>query len=181
MKSVVLILFRMLIFLCNAYALERIKYNNPGLVVDLGVGLWAWPILMDYDQDGDYDLLVSCPDKPYNGIYFFENSDGLQKMPVFKPGVKICQAYKNIQPSYIGDKTRLLIPFINFIEAFNVKKITELAESLNITNIHGFILLKDVLGWLVIVLITLSAIFVWKRFESKKKRQPICLSPRFCF
>jgi len=24
------------------HALERLPYNNPGLVVDLGVGLWAW-------------------------------------------------------------------------------------------------------------------------------------------
>ena len=53
--------------------LERIQYNNPGLVVDLGVGLWAWPLPMDYDRDGDLDLVVSCPDKPYNGTYFFEN------------------------------------------------------------------------------------------------------------
>ncbi len=53
--------------------LERIQFNNPGLVVDLGVGLWAWPLPMDYDQDGDLDLVVSCPDKPYNGSYFFEN------------------------------------------------------------------------------------------------------------
>ncbi|MHC4331033.1 MAG: hypothetical protein ACYSWW_23245 [Planctomycetota bacterium] len=57
---------------CDA-ALERVKYNNPGLVVDLGVGLWAWPLPMDYDSDGDYDLVVCCPDKPYNGTYFFEN------------------------------------------------------------------------------------------------------------
>ena len=42
-------------------ALERIKYNNPGLVVDLGVGLWAWPLPMDYDGDGDYDIVVCCP------------------------------------------------------------------------------------------------------------------------
>ena len=27
----------------------------------------------DYDRDGDLDLVVSCPDKPYNGLYFFEN------------------------------------------------------------------------------------------------------------
>ncbi|MEY3772410.1 MAG: hypothetical protein RL067_424, partial [Verrucomicrobiota bacterium] len=26
--------------------LERLKYNHPGLVVDLGVGLWAWPLPM---------------------------------------------------------------------------------------------------------------------------------------
>ena len=27
--------------------LQRINYNNPGLMVDLGVGLWAWPMLVD--------------------------------------------------------------------------------------------------------------------------------------
>ena len=90
--------------------LQKLKYNNPGLVVDLGVGLWAWPIPTDYDGDGDYDLLVSCPDKPYNGIYYFENTDGNIKMPIFKPGVKISKAYRNIQPSYVDGKLKLLIP-----------------------------------------------------------------------
>ncbi|MBN1348702.1 VCBS repeat-containing protein [candidate division KSB1 bacterium] len=94
----------------------RIKYNHPGLVVDLGVGLWAWAIPTDYDGDGDFDLLVSCPDKPYNGIYFFENTDGEVKMPVFKPPVKIGQAIRNIQPSYIGDRLRLLVPAHEIID-----------------------------------------------------------------
>ena len=58
---------------CPGQELKRLAYNNPGLVVDLGVGLWAWPLPMDYDGDGDLDLVVSCPDKPYNGTYFFEN------------------------------------------------------------------------------------------------------------
>ena len=69
--------------------LERLPYNHPGLTVDLGVGLWAWPLPMDYDGDGDLDLVVSCPDKPYNGTYFFENPGTGGKMPVFKPGVRI--------------------------------------------------------------------------------------------
>ena len=56
--------------------LERLPYNNPGLEVDLGVGLWAWPLPMDADDDGDLDLVVSCPDQPYNGIYAFENPTG---------------------------------------------------------------------------------------------------------
>lgn len=89
---------------------KRIKYNNNGLVVDLGVGLWGWPLPTDYDGDGDYDLLVSCPDKPYNGIYFFENTEGNVQMPVFKPGIRISKAYRNIQPSYINDKVKYLIP-----------------------------------------------------------------------
>ena len=68
--------------------LQRLKYNNPGLTVDLGVGLWAWPLPMDWDGDGDLDLIVSCPDKPYNGTYFFENPGG-SKMPTFKKAVRI--------------------------------------------------------------------------------------------
>jgi hypothetical protein len=91
-------------------ALERVKYNNPSLIVVLGVGLWAWPLPMDYDSDGDYDIVVSCPDKPYNGTYFFENSSGNIKMPVFKPAVRVGIGHKNIRPSYIDGKVRLLLP-----------------------------------------------------------------------
>ncbi len=89
---------------------KRIKFNNDSLIVDLAVGLWAWPLPTDYDGDGDYDLLVSCPDKPYNGTYFFENTDGNVKFPVFKAGIKISNGYRSIQPSYINWKTKILLP-----------------------------------------------------------------------
>ena len=89
---------------------QRLAYNNPDLIVDLGVGLWAWPLPMDYDDDGDYDLVVGCPDKPFNGIYFFENREGDVKYPVFEPGVKIGPSYRNIQISYVADSVRVLIP-----------------------------------------------------------------------
>lgn len=71
--------------------LAPLPYNNPGLVVDLGVGLWAYPMPIDYDGDGDMDLLVSCPDKPSNGTYFFENptQDPSVKFPVFKSPERI--------------------------------------------------------------------------------------------
>jgi len=88
--------------------LERVKYNNPDLIVDLGVGLWAWPLPMDYDSDGDYDIVVSCADKPYNGTYFFENTSGNIKMPVFKPAFRIGVGHRNIRPSYVNGKVRLL-------------------------------------------------------------------------
>jgi len=97
--------------------LERLKYNNPGLVVDLGVGLWAWPLPMDYDKDGDYDLVVSCSDKPYNGTYFFENTSGDIKLPVFEPAVRIGRGYKHAQVSHVDGKPRVLIPakeLVNF-------------------------------------------------------------------
>ncbi len=105
-----------------AKSIERVKYNNPGLIVDLGVGLWAWPLPMDYDRDGDYDIVVSCLDKPYNGMYFFENTSGNIKMPVFKPAVRVGVGHRNIRPSYVArtrvtretgtsdGKVRLLLP-----------------------------------------------------------------------
>jgi hypothetical protein len=96
-----------------AESLERLKYNHPGLVVDLGVGLWAWPLPMDFDGDGDLDLVVNCPDKPYNGVYFFENAAGdtaRNKMPVFKPGRRISQGLQNVQVSYVDGRPRVLSP-----------------------------------------------------------------------
>ncbi|WP_063768797.1 exo-alpha-sialidase [Verrucomicrobium sp. BvORR034] len=96
-----------------ASGLERIKYNNPGLKVDLGVGLWAWPLPMDFDGDGDLDLVVNCPDKPYNGTYFFENATGdtaKNKMPVFKPGRRISKGMQNVQVSYVDGKPVVMSP-----------------------------------------------------------------------
>ncbi len=103
--------------------LKRMPYNNPGLETDLGVGLWAWPLPMDYDGDGDLDLVVSCPDKPYNGTYYFENPTGTTArkkgflglggsgaMPVFKAGRRIGRGFTNIQLSQAGGRTVVTVP-----------------------------------------------------------------------
>src|SRR3954470_12610926 len=87
-----------------AQELTRLKYNNPGLVVDLAVGLWAFPLPMDFDGDGDLDLVVSCPDKPSNGLYVFENTTGdtaKNKFPVFKAGRRIGKGVQFAQISYV--------------------------------------------------------------------------------
>jgi len=94
----------------SAEELQRLSYNDPDLVVDLGVGLWAFPLPMDYDGDGDHDLVVSCPDKPYNGTYFFENTSGDVAMPVFKPGVRLGPGYHHMQVSYVDGEPRVLRP-----------------------------------------------------------------------
>lgn len=88
--------------------LQPLTHNRPGLLVDLGVGLWAHPLPMDFDGDGDNDLVVSCPDKPYNGTYFFENSSGNVKMPIFEPAVRIGSGYHSVRVSRVGDRVDVM-------------------------------------------------------------------------
>lgn len=100
----------------SASPFHRVQYNNPGLVVDLGVGLYAWPLPLDYDGDGDIDLVVSCPDVPYNGTYFFENPGGSAKDPIFRPGVRIGPGVDNVQISYVGGDTYVLSPGVRYAD-----------------------------------------------------------------
>ena len=89
--------------------LQPLAYDNPGLVVDLGVGLWAWPIPWDVDGDGDTDLVVSCPDQPSNGVYVFENRAGASvEMPVFAPGRRVGPTQHYVTPSYVDGTLRVL-------------------------------------------------------------------------
>ncbi|NQT14927.1 MAG: LamG domain-containing protein, partial [Planctomycetes bacterium] len=94
--------------------LRRVSYNHRELVVDLSVGLYAWPLPMDYDGDGDVDLVVSCADVPYNKACFFENPGGDVKMPVFKPAAPIGSGMYNVQVSYTDGQPRVLLPAVEF-------------------------------------------------------------------
>jgi hypothetical protein len=72
--------------------IAHLKHHDPGLLVDLGVGLWAWPLPMDFDNDGLMDLVVACTDRPSNGIYVFRNTgtvDPSTHLPIFAPGRSI--------------------------------------------------------------------------------------------
>jgi len=96
-----------------AAELTPLAYNNPGLIVDLGVGLWSAPIPCDADGDGDFDLVVVCHDKPYQGTYLFENISGdtaTNKFPVFKAARRLGKGVENAMPSYIDGKLRVLTP-----------------------------------------------------------------------
>ncbi len=92
------------------HALQRLQYNQPNLKVDLGVGLWAWPIPIDVNKDGRLDLIIACPDHPYNGTYYFENTGDDPKFPTFKPAVRLSKGATGIMPSCVDGKTRVLTP-----------------------------------------------------------------------
>lgn len=88
----------------DAPPLRPLRYHDPRLVVDLGVGLWAWPVPWDVDADGDTDLLVSCPDKPSNGVWLFENTAGPGvEVPVFAAGRRLGPTLHYVTPSYVRD------------------------------------------------------------------------------
>ncbi|OYW20327.1 MAG: hypothetical protein B7Z55_07460, partial [Planctomycetales bacterium 12-60-4] len=68
---------------------------------------------MDYDGDGDFDLVVSCPDVPFNGTYLFRNPDG-SAFPVFEPPVKIGAGMSSAQISYVAGTPRVLTPGVEW-------------------------------------------------------------------
>ena len=61
---------------------DRITYGRMGVKGRLSVGLWAHPVVLDFDGDGKLDLIVGCSDRPYNGIYLFRNL-GTNEQPLF--------------------------------------------------------------------------------------------------
>lgn len=84
-----------------------IKYNND-ITTGLGVGLWGIPIPVDFDSDGVNDLLVSCPDRPYKGIYYFRNT-GTNAEPLFEKAQKVyAKGPNNIRVSGMPGKQQVL-------------------------------------------------------------------------
>lgn len=67
---------------------KPLLYNNEDLTVDLGVGLWAFPVPYDYDGDGLPDLIVNCPDRPVRGLFYFRNIGTLDK-PLFDKEIRL--------------------------------------------------------------------------------------------
>ena len=102
-------------------------YNHPGLLDDLAVGLWSWPVPADFNHDGRPDLIVSCECVPYNGVFRFESLPVTAElpgqgtppessmpvpnpfMPVFKPaGKPVSRADRNLVPSWTDGELRVI-------------------------------------------------------------------------
>lgn len=121
----------------------RLKYNNPELIVDLGVGLWGYPMPVDYDKDGLVDLLMSCPDTPYKGIYYFRNI-GTQSDPLFdKPQRLSDRAFTNTCVSYTPGKMHVFRPGIEYPDFLNtfLKKQNKITP--DVTPGHDFVKVRS--------------------------------------
>src|SRR5690606_25766940 len=82
--------------------LMRLKYKDTTTTKDLAVGLWANPLPMDYDKDGDLDLIISCTDVPFNGTFLFKNSTKDHNgNPIFDAPIKIGDGMRNVAISYV--------------------------------------------------------------------------------
>lgn len=96
-----------------------VKYGQPDMTVDLGVGLWGLPLPYDYNDDGLKDLIVSCPGVPYRGLYYFRNV-GSAKKPLFAPAEKISSiGLNNIKLSEVNGVSYVLGSGVEYPDFFN--------------------------------------------------------------
>lgn len=61
---------------------DRITFGRAGVRGRVAVGLQPYPAALDADGDGDMDLVIACPDRPYNGLYLFTNI-GSNREPLY--------------------------------------------------------------------------------------------------
>jgi hypothetical protein len=89
--------------------IQRMRYNNSGLEVDLGVGLWANPLPMDLDADGKPELYVASTGKPDNGIYLFKRAAAEDNCTLFSPGEIVAWSTHNLRASRTHDGRWVLL------------------------------------------------------------------------
>ena len=73
---------------------DRVTYGRPHVRARLGVGLYAHPGALDMDADGDLDLILTCPDRPFNGIFLATNL-GSNTQPLFSRPLWLGPAVKD--------------------------------------------------------------------------------------
>gem|GEM_PF-825889 len=90
----------------SATDFERLEYRSPG-AMDITAGLIGIVYVLDFDGDGDKDLIVSSGGVPaMQGTWFFENPTPLEKkenLPIFKAPVRLGDGYWNSSVQALAD------------------------------------------------------------------------------
>ncbi len=64
----------------NTGDMNLIPYNNDSITADLGVGIFAHPVAIDYNKDGYMDLVVQSPAASFRGtMVFYGSADSTNK------------------------------------------------------------------------------------------------------
>lgn len=96
---------------------EAISYHNPGLTVDLGAGLWGWPIPCDRNGDNLSDLILIAGASPQKGVYYYENTgrrDAKTGAEIFRPGELLSEGGNDITQSWTSKGLRVLGPGVEY-------------------------------------------------------------------
>ena len=65
-----------------------LRHESPDLIVDLGVGLWGQPLPLDYDGDGQVDLLIGW-ERRAPGINLYKRISNDSKAIIFDAGRRV--------------------------------------------------------------------------------------------
>ncbi len=72
-----------------------------------------------------------------------------------------------------------ILPGINIIHAFHWNRLVNMAEQLQKTDISGFVMGQRILGWDIVVISTIIAVILWKRYEKQTEKNPEYLFTMF--
>ena len=68
---------------------RRLMFNNPGLEVDLGLGIWPFAEVFDYDGDGKMDVFVRAGSVPFKDARVYINRSPEKSPMVFAAGFSV--------------------------------------------------------------------------------------------
>jgi len=96
--------------MAQQHQLERLRYHRADLIVDVGVGLWGQPIVMDYDEDGLVDLLLAWGGRPEPGVLRYERVESDPASILVKPMERASNFRRGLVTSFSNERWRVLSP-----------------------------------------------------------------------